>query len=50
MSYLVDTNILLRLVNSHDLQHAQAQNAVNGLLQQGVKLCIVPQNLFELPR
>lgn len=47
MSYLVDTNVLLRLINSHDPQYAQAQNAINRLLQQDVELNIVPQNLFE---
>ena len=47
MSYLVDTNVLLRLINSHNSQYAQAQNAINKLLQQDVELNIVPQNLFE---
>ena len=47
MSYLVDTNVLLRLINSHNFQYAQAQNAINKLLQQDVELNIVPQNLFE---
>jgi len=47
MSYLVDTNVLLRLINSHDSQYAQAQNAIASLLQQNVELNIVPQNLFE---
>ena len=47
MSYLVDTNVLLRLINSHNSQYAQAQNAINKVLQQDVELNIVPQNLFE---
>lgn len=47
MSYLVDTNVLLRLINSHDSQYTQAQNAIVRLLQQNVELNIVPQNLFE---
>ncbi len=47
MSYLIDTNVLLRLINSHDSQYPQAQNAINKLLQQGIELNIVPQNLFE---
>ncbi len=47
MSYLVDTNVLLRLINSHNSQYAQAQNAINKLLRQDVELNIVPQNLFE---
>jgi predicted nucleic acid-binding protein len=47
MSYLVDTNVLLRLINSYNSQYAQAQNAINKLIQQDVELNIVPQNLFE---
>ncbi len=47
MSYLMDTNILLRLINGNDLQHAQTQQAVTTLQEQKVKLYIVSQNLVE---
>ena len=41
MSYLMDTNILLRLINENDLQHTQTQQAVTTLQEQKVKLYIV---------
>jgi len=47
MTYLVDSNILIRLVHRSDPMHVDAQNAYRILRQQGEKLCIVPQNLIE---
>ncbi|GAA6614962.1 type II toxin-antitoxin system VapC family toxin [Scytonema sp. NUACC26] len=47
MSYLVDTNILLRLVHKSDSMHLVTKSALVTLQEQGEALCIVPQNLIE---
>jgi predicted nucleic acid-binding protein len=47
MSYLVDTNVLLRSVQETHSMHREAVQAVTSLLKQGEMLCIVPQNLIE---
>ena len=47
MSYLVDTNVLLRLVQKSSPMHPDARKAIFMLRRQGVSLCIVPQNLIE---
>jgi len=47
MSYLVDTNVLLRLVQKDSPMHPDARKAIILLRRQGVSLCIVPQNLIE---
>ncbi|NJN10555.1 MAG: PIN domain-containing protein [Richelia sp. RM2_1_2] len=47
MSYLVDTNILLRLVHRVDPMHPYVHNACTVLQTQGEILCIMPQNLIE---
>jgi predicted nucleic acid-binding protein len=47
MNYLVDTNILTRLIEPGHTLHAAARNAVKLLVAQGHKLRIVPQNLYE---
>src|SRR5947209_9953804 len=47
MSYLVDTNVLLRLVQKTSPSHAAARKAVLTLRKQGEELCVVPQNLIE---
>lgn len=48
MSYLVDSNVLLRLVYRRDSMHVDAQRAYTTLRQQDQSLlCIVPQNLIE---
>jgi len=47
MSYLVDTNVLLRLVQKNSPMHPYARKAIIMLRRQGVSLCIVPQNLIE---
>ena len=48
MNYLVDTNILLRLVDTGHAMHKEALDAVKLLVLQGHKLHIVPQNLYEI--
>jgi predicted nucleic acid-binding protein len=47
MSYLVDTNVLLRSVEENHPMNDRAVNAIRLLLAQGEELCIVPQNLIE---
>jgi predicted nucleic acid-binding protein len=47
MSYLVDTNILLRLVQKNSLMHPEVVKTVVKLKRQGEPLCIIPQNLIE---
>lgn len=48
MPYLLDTNILGRLLNPADSQHALANNARRILIAQGESLHITAQNLIEL--
>lgn len=47
VSYLLDTNILVRLVDRASAQHVVAIAAVAGLLTQGHELYISAQNLIE---
>jgi len=47
MIWLIDTNILLRLIQIADSQHIEAKNAVDKLLAQGFTLCILLQNVSE---
>ncbi|MEH2389143.1 MAG: PIN domain-containing protein [Nostoc sp.] len=47
MSYLVDTNILLRLVQKNNPMHFDTQRAILMLKRQGELLYIIPQNLIE---
>src|SRR3974390_1892107 len=47
MAYLVDTNILVRLVNVTDPQHAIAARSVVELHRQGEVLHVTPQVLIE---
>jgi predicted nucleic acid-binding protein len=47
MSYLVDTNVLLRLVQKTSPLHAAARKSVLTLRKQGEELCVIPQNLIE---
>ena len=47
MSYLVDTNVLLRSIQETHPMHKAAVSAVELLLEQGEELCVVPQNLIE---
>lgn len=43
MKYLIDTNVLCRLVRADDPQHTAARKAIDGLLEQGVELYITQQ-------
>ena len=47
MTYLVDTNILLRAAQPSHPAHATATGAVRNLLARGERLCVLPQNLIE---
>jgi len=47
MTYLCDSNILLRLVRRSDPMHSDSQTAYRTLRQRGEVLCIIPQNLIE---
>ncbi|WP_071188339.1 PIN domain-containing protein [Trichormus sp. NMC-1] len=47
MKYLVDTNILLRLVQKNSPMHLDTQRAILTLKKQGDFLCIIPQNIIE---
>ena len=42
MSYLVDTNVLLRLVQKTSPMHPDARKAIFILRRQGFSLCIIP--------
>ena len=44
---LVDSNVLLRLLQPAHVHYPVASSAITGLRQQSVDLCIVPQNLVE---
>ena len=47
MNYLVDTNILTRMTDPAHAMHREALDAVTLLIQQGHRLHVVPQNLYE---
>ncbi len=47
MIFLVDTNILLRIVQILSIHHVEAKNAVNKLLKRGDTLFITLQNVSE---
>jgi predicted nucleic acid-binding protein len=47
MAYLVDTNVLARLANAADAQHAVAVRAVVELHRRGELLHVTPQVLIE---
>jgi predicted nucleic acid-binding protein len=47
MKFLVDTNILTRIADPAHAMHQQALDAVTLLMQQGHKLHVVPQGLYE---
>jgi predicted nucleic acid-binding protein len=48
MRYLVDSNILLRLLQRNDPHHSTIRQAVRALLARGDELCCAPQNIVEL--
>jgi predicted nucleic acid-binding protein len=47
MSYLLDTGVLLRLVNRHDTDHDLVRNAVRSLIASDQELLIASQNVAE---
>ncbi len=47
MSYLIDTNVLVRLANLADASHAVATHAVLELHRRGEELRLTPQVLIE---
>ncbi|MEI2582738.1 type II toxin-antitoxin system VapC family toxin [Scytonema sp. PRP1] len=47
MTFLVDTNVLLRSVEPSHPMYPDASHAIATLLALGERLCIVPQNLIE---
>src|ERR1700756_909684 len=47
MAYLIDTNVLARLANKRDAQHAVASQAVVELHRRGEVLHVTPQVLVE---
>ena len=48
MRYLVDSNVLLRLLQRTDPHHSTIRQAVRALLSRGDELCCAPQNIVEL--
>jgi predicted nucleic acid-binding protein len=48
MRYLVDSNVLLRLLQRNDPHHSTIRHAVRTLLSRGDELCCAPQNIVEL--
>ncbi len=47
MIYLVDTNIVLRILHRTDPQHSMVRQAVRTLRLDGHELCATPQNFAE---
>lgn len=48
MRHLVDSNILLRLLQRNDPHHSTIRQAVRALITRGDELCCAPQNIVEL--
>jgi len=47
MIFLVDTNVLVRLIQQSHAMHADARRAATTLTRQGNQLSIIAQNLIE---
>ncbi len=47
MSYLVDTNILLRYAHKSHSMRPDARRALVTLRKRNEELCIIPQNIIE---
>jgi predicted nucleic acid-binding protein len=47
MSYLIDTNVLLRLVQDSHSMHDDAADSIRKLMAAEEELFITPQNLIE---
>lgn len=50
MSYLADTNILLRLLQRGDPDHSVVRSSLRTLQQRREEVCFLPQNLVEFWR
>lgn len=48
MSYVVDSNILLRVIQPNHAMYPEASRAVGDLLQQNEVIHVFPQNLYEV--
>lgn len=48
MLVLVDTNVIIRSLQSESPEHHHAQTALKTLKAQGRDLCLAPQNLVEI--
>lgn len=48
MRYLVDSNVLLRLLQRNDPHHSTIRQAIRTLLERGDEFCCAPQNIVEL--
>ncbi len=47
MSYVLDSNILLRMAQPAHSMHAEATQATASLLRQGETIHVIPQTLYE---
>jgi predicted nucleic acid-binding protein len=47
LSYLIDTNVLLRLSKQDDPNHGLVQTAIDALSRRGAKLCYTAENISE---
>ena len=47
MQILVDTNVLLRIVDASHSQHRLAVDAIDSIASRGHEPCIVPQVIYE---
>lgn len=47
MRIVVDTSVLVRILDSASKQHGSSVEALSELVRQGCELCLVPQNLYE---
>jgi predicted nucleic acid-binding protein len=47
MSFLLDTNVLLRSVEKSNALHMEALGAIEKLLGEGEEVCCLPQNIAE---
>lgn len=48
MAYLLDTGILVRLINAQDARHSEVEQAVDKLIIREEELFVATQNLAEL--
>lgn len=47
MTYVVDTNVLARIIHKNHPMQKTAKEAIKLLLSRGETLCVLPQNLYE---